>query len=306
MEARRLTQETITSRLDELPTLPTIVYELSRTINDPMSSTNDVEKIMANDLSLTTKVLKLVNSAYYAIPGGVSSLSRAIAYIGFDTVNQLVLSASILKALEVKGPQRFDVNEFWKHSIGVGIVSETIAKFVKHPTPTDLFTAGLVHDMGKIALFSVEPDAMLSIIAKATEASCSYLDAESALGIPSHTVIGQALAKKWSLPLTIQSIIRYHHVKEHNQRGGLNAVSNRNVDIVFLANLLTHALKFGNSGHTAILGAPRETLERLALNPETDLKPLLQEIKTSLSKTSDFLRVLGGGSGGASGSGGAA
>ncbi|MGZ3723048.1 MAG: HDOD domain-containing protein [Bdellovibrionales bacterium] len=294
MQAKQLTQEAITARLDELPTLPTIVYELSRIINDPMSSTTDVEKIMANDLSLTAKVLRLVNSAYYAIPGGVSSLSRAIAYIGFDTVNQLVLSASILKALEVKGPQRFDLNEFWKHSIGVGIASETVAKFVKHPTPADLFTAGLVHDMGKVALYSLEPETMLAIVAKATEAQVTYLEAELLLKLPTHTAIGQALAKKWTLPQTIQSIIRYHHEKDPNLRGGLTADANRNVDIVLLANLLVHALKFGNSGHAKVLGTSRETLERLALNPESDLKPLVAEIKSSLDKASDFLRVLGG------------
>jgi HD-like signal output (HDOD) protein len=292
--APQFTQETIIARLEELPTLPTIVYELSQIINDPMSSTSDVEAIMANDLSLTTKVLKLVNSAYYAIPGGVSSLSRAIAYIGFDTVNQLVLSASILKALETNGPQRFDLNGFWKHSIGVGIASETIAKYVKHPLPADLFTAGLVHDMGKVALYSLEQEAMLKITAYAKETALSYLEAETALDIPNHTIIGQALAKKWQLPLMIQSIIRYHHTKEHNQRSGLAGEGNRNVDIVFLANLLAHALKFGNSGHDKVAGAPREVLERLGLNPEHDLKAVLQEIKSNIDKASDFLRVLGG------------
>src|SRR4051794_25653694 len=110
--AQQLTRDAIVNHLDELPSLPTIVYELSRVINDPMSSTSDVEKLMANDQSLTAKVLSLVNSAYYAIPGGVNSLSRAIAYIGFDTINQLVLCASILKALETKGPQQFDINAF--------------------------------------------------------------------------------------------------------------------------------------------------------------------------------------------------
>jgi len=293
--APQLTQETIIARLDELPTLPTIVYELSQIINDPMSSTSDVEEIMANDLSLTTKVLKLVNSAYYAIPGGVSSLSRAIAYIGFDTINQLVLSASILKALETKGPQRFDMNGFWTHSIGVGIACETIAKYVKHPLPADLFTAGLVHDMGKVALYSLEQESMLKIAEHAKNAGVSYLEAETELNIPNHTIIGQALAKKWQLPLMIQSIIRFHHTKDHNQRGGLAGDANRNVNIVFLANLLVHALKFGDSGHAKVAGAPRETLERLALDPDHDLKTILQEIKSNLDKAQDFLRVLTGG-----------
>lgn len=294
MQAKQLSQEAILARLDELPTLPAIVYELSRVINDPMSSTNDVEKIMANDQSLTAKVLKLVNSAYYAIPGGVSSLSRAIAYIGFDTVNQLVLSASILKALETKGPQRYDMNAFWKHSIGTGITAETIAKFVNHPTPADLFTCGLVHDMGKIALYTIETDSMLAIVQRAETMNCSYSEAEISLNIPSHMKIGQALAQRWKLPNTIQTAIAYHHTKELNQRGGITPDLHRNVDIVFLANLLTHALKFGKSGHDKVLGAPKDVMERLTLDPEKHLKPLLGEIKLSLEKAADFLRVLGG------------
>jgi len=294
MAARQLTQESITARLDELPTLPTIVYELSRVINDPMSSTGDVEKLMANDLSLTAKVLRLVNSAYYAIPGGVTSLGRAIAYIGFDTVNQLVLSASILKALETKGPQKFDMNEFWKHAIGSAIAAETIAKFVRHPLPSDLFTCGLVHDMGKVALYTVEQEAMLEIVAVARAEGLSYGDAEAKLGIPNHMLIGQALANRWSLPSSIQAVIKHHHTKESSRRG-LSSELNMNVDIVFLANLLVHALKFGNSGHDKINGAPTEVLERLTIDPANDFKKLLQEIKSGLDKAQDFLRVLGGG-----------
>jgi putative nucleotidyltransferase with HDIG domain len=293
--ARALTTDSIAAKLDELPTLPTIVYELSRVVNDPMSSTHDVEKLMANDQSLTTKVLRLVNSAYYAIPGGVTSLSRAIAYIGFDTVNQLVLSASILKALETKGPQRFDMNGFWKHAIGVAIASETIAKIVSHPMPSDLFTCGLVHDMGKVALYTVDMEAMLSIVDTAKADQSTYSEAETKLGIPSHTVIGAMLAARWTLPAAIQAVIKHHHTKEPGLRGGLTAELNLNVDIVSLANLLTHALKFGNSGHDKILGAPKELLERLTIHPERDFKNVLQEIKKSMDKAADFLRVLGGG-----------
>lgn len=297
-EARKLppqlTLEMITAKLDELPTLPAIVYELSKVINDPMSSTNDVEKIMGNDQSMTTKVLKLVNSAYYAIPGGVSSLSRAIAYIGFDTVNQLVLSASILKALEVKGPQPYDMNSFWKHSMGVGIASETIAKFVSHPTPADLFTCGLVHDMGKIALYTISAETMLAIVKAAQDKEISYLEAELELGIPNHTMIGQKLSQRWQLPRMIQAVIAHHHEKEPGRRLGLTADLHRNVDIVYLGNLLIHALKFGSSGHGKILGAPKDVLERLTIDPEKHFKPLLSEIKSNLDKAQDFLRVLGG------------
>lgn len=294
MEAKVLTLDYISSKLDELPTLPTIVYELSRVINDPMSSTNDIEKIMAHDQSLTARVLKLVNSAYYAIPGGVSSLSRAIAYIGFDTVNQLVLSASIINALKVSGPTAFDLNQFWKHSIGVAIATETIAKSVRHPNPTDLFTAGLVHDMGKVALYTFDPDAVAKILHLTTQKQISYLEAETELDFPKHTHIGHQLAQKWNLPPFIAATIRHHHTKDAAQRAGLTADINRGIDIVLLANLLTNALKFGNSGHSKVLGAPTDVLERLTVDPDQGLKTLIQDIKAAQEKATEFLRVLGG------------
>lgn len=293
--AKKLTTDSIISRLDELPSLPSIVYELSQVVNDPMSSTTDVEKLMSNDQSLTMKVLKLVNSAYYAIPGGVSSLSRAIAYIGFDTVNQLVLSTSILQALEVKGEVGIDLPGLWKHAMGTAITSETIAKQIGHSQPVDLFTGGLLHDMGKVALYTLEPETMTTLVAHARTHGVSTYEAETQLQIPNHAVIGQALALKWNLPVHVRSVIRYHHVKDHNQRGGgLTTDIHRNVDIVFLANILVHALKFGNSGHDKILGAPKDVLERLTISPETGLKPLIQQIKIDLDRGQDFLRVLGG------------
>lgn len=292
--APKLSHEYLLSKLDELPTLPTIVYELSQVISDPMSSTSDVEKIMENDVSLTTKVLKLVNSAYYAIPGGVSNLGRAIAYIGFDTVHQLVLSASIINALDVKGPSEFDMNQFWTHSVGVGIASETIAKAAGHATPADLFTCGLVHDMGKVALFTIDREAMIKIVHKANEEQTSYNEAEKALGIPEHTEIGKMLAEKWRLPGQIQAVANYHHQDNNMKRGGISADLNQVVDIVFLANLLTHALKFGNSGHHKINGVNPEVMKRLTIDPQTGFKKLLVELKASLERAADFVRVIGG------------
>ncbi|MCC7405474.1 MAG: HDOD domain-containing protein [Bdellovibrionales bacterium] len=291
--ATKLNHEFLLTKLDELPTLPTIVYELSQVISDPMSSTTDVEKIMQNDVSLTTKVLKLVNSAYYAIPGGVSNLGRAIAYIGFDTVHQLVLSASIINALDTKGPSEFDMNQFWTHSVGVGIAAETIAKTVGHSLPADLFTCGLVHDMGKVALFTIDRESMLAIVQKARGSELSYLEAEQAMGLPTHAEIGKMLGEKWRLPQQIQAVALHHHQENNMKRGGISSDLNQVVDIVFLANLLVHALKFGNSGHSKILGVSQDVMKRLTVGSNTEFKTLLKQIKTNLEKAADFIRIIG-------------
>lgn len=291
--APKISTNDVVSKLEELPTLPTIVHELAKIINNPMSSTADVERLMASDQSLTVKVLKLVNSAYYAIPGGVSSLARAIAFLGYDTVYQLVLSASIFDALGTKSSNEFNVREFWKHSLGVAVASETIAKWSRHPQPADLFTCGLVHDMGKIALYSVAKETFLQVIKATDPGVMSYHEAEMHIDVPRHTQIGYLLARRWQLPGQIQAVIKWHHQKEPAHRSGLSADLNSAVDTVYLANVLTHALKFGNSGHAKIVGAPVDVMERLTINPQTDLKKLLLEIKSSLDRASDFLRVLG-------------
>ncbi|MEO0335107.1 MAG: HDOD domain-containing protein [Pseudomonadota bacterium] len=238
---------------------------------------------------------KIRNSAYYAIPGGVNSLDRAIAYAGYDTVHQLVLSASILKALEVKGgPSSFDINEFWKHSLGVAVAAETIAKIVRHPSPQDLFTCGLVHDMGKVAMFTLSPETVEEVSKLAEAESLSFQEAEVKLEIPNHTTVGYLLAQKWTLPSQFMACVKYHHQQDPNLRGGLASELNQSVDIIYLANLLIHALKFGNSGHSKVIGVPKEVMQRLTIDPDSGFKKLVHEIKAGLDGAAGFLRILAG------------
>lgn len=291
--APKLSADDILNKTDELPTLPTIVQELTQVINDPMSSTSEVERLMSKDQSLTTKVLKLANSAYYAIPGGVSTLGRAIAYLGYDTVHQLALSASIFSTLGVDASNsEFSVKEFWRHSFGAAVAAETIGKQIRHPSPADLFTCGLVHDMGKIAYFILAQDDFLQVVRTAKADGTSFADAETKLEAPKHTLVGARLALKWRLPSQIQAAVKQHHQRDATIRGGLSADLNRTVDVIYLANLLIHAMKFGNSGHSKVVGAPVDVMERLSINPQTDLKKVLLEIKQNLERAADFLKVL--------------
>jgi len=282
-------------KLDDIPSLPAIVYELSRIINDPMSSTKEVEAVMAQDIGMTTKVLKLANSAYYAIPGGVSSLARAIAFIGFDTIHQLVLSASIIQALDVKASPHFDANEFWKHSLGVAIGAETIAKHLQLPNPSDHFTSGLVHDMGKLALYIISNETLQEVIQLADKEKITFLEAETKLGLLPHTELGKILGEKWQLPKAISVAARFHHEPEPGKRHNLPADLQQTVDIVMLSNLLVHALKFGNSGHKKILGAPNELLHRLHIDTQGDLPGIVKNIKTQIDIAAEFIKMIGSG-----------
>lgn len=292
--AKPTTMDEIIKRVDELPTLPTIVYELNQVINDPLAAAADVEKIMINDQSLTARVLKLVNSAYYAIPGGVSNLTRAIAYLGFDVVQQLVLTASVLDTTAGDGPENgLNMKQFWLHSMGVAIAAETIGKHLQHKSPADLFTAGLLHDLGKVALQMINPELMAEIVKHAVSTGMTIDEAEAAFKNVKHTTLGKLLTEKWRLPRKIQVAAQFHHELDPAARQGVSVELHEIVDIVALANMMIHALKFGSSGHQKVLGFSKSMLVRLNL-PADQMKDLVEKIKKGLASADGILRIVGG------------
>jgi HD-like signal output (HDOD) protein len=291
MGAKKITYDDLQERLNDLPTLPTVVQELNRIIADPMSTIKDVEEVMLKDQSLTAKVLTLANSAYYAIPGGVSNLSRAIGFLGFDTVHQLVIAASVFYTLKVSGETDFDMIAFWKHSIGVAIVSEVIAEKIGHKQPSDLFTCGLVHDMGKIAIAMLETELLDEIAGLAKAEKISFFQAERKLENMTHTRIGKILGEKWKLPMPVQNCVLHHHEAKTNLRSGISPEMNQYVDIVYLANNLMHTLGFGNSGYKITPPMQREVLQRLNIKPE-EIGPMVKDFKEPLAAAESFLKIL--------------
>ena len=168
-----------------------------------------------------------------------------------------------------------------------------LARRVHHPSPSDLFTFGLVHDIGKLALFHITSDLFSEVIQLCSEANITYSQAEEQLGVPTHTQIGALLAAHWRLPFKLQMTIKNHHQMDLPARGPLNFEENQIVDLVFLANIVAHALKFGNSGHSVIRGAPKIVLDRLGMRQDGEFQTYLREVKTQLSHTGEFLRLLG-------------
>lgn len=278
-------------KLDELPTIPTVVIELNKLINSPMTSIADVEELMHADIGLTTKILKLANSGYYAIPGGATSLSRAITYLGYDTVSQLALTASALQSLKAKNHQYFNVGQFWRHSAAVAIGCEVIGKELKYITPSDLFTCGLLHDMGKLALLIVDEENFIETVRFAQISNLSSYEAEIEMDSPRHTVIGRELAAKWQMPQLLQIATAHHHQKSLELRGGLSDEYQQVCDIVFLSNLLIHALQIGHSGHSKVIGLSKEVIDRLEISTQ-GLKGIIEKIKAGVTQLDSFLKAI--------------
>src|SRR4051812_47089494 len=125
------------AKLQDIPTLPAVAMRVNQLINDPTSSSADIAEVLKKDQVLTAKILRLVNSSYYAIPGGVSDVQRALAFLGFNTLAQLVLGISVFSLFKDIEAEDFSMPSFWKHALGTAVCCEILAKRLKHPKPEE-------------------------------------------------------------------------------------------------------------------------------------------------------------------------
>jgi HD-like signal output (HDOD) protein len=149
---------------EDLPTLPVIMTKLIDAINDENSSASDLTKIMINDPAMSARVLKMANSAFYGLRFQVDNLKRAIVVLGFETVRMLALSTTILDLFGSRKQLAFEPEDFWLHSLGAAKSAQLLGTKIKTEIVRDtLFTAGLLHDIGKYVLALTLKDEYKSI-----------------------------------------------------------------------------------------------------------------------------------------------
>ena len=235
------------ARVQEIPTLPAVAMRVNELINDPTSSSADIAEVLKKDQVLTAKILRLVNSSYYAIPGGVSDVQRALAFLGFNTLAQLVLGISVFSVFKNIDVEDFSMPEFWKHALATAICAESIAKKLKYPKPDEAFTCGLLHDIGKLVLNEVDPARLASIVRETKRRNCSFVDIEREGDLPGHSFLGEVIATKWGLPQIIRLAIHYHHFDVSKMASILGSAKPL-IQMVRLANTIVVKNKIGNSG----------------------------------------------------------
>lgn len=283
--------------LESLPTLPMVALRLGELIHSRRSSVQQVAEVLRADPSLSAKLLRLVNSAYFGIPGGVTDVARAIPFVGFNTIYQLVLSVSVLDTLKTPAGLHFDPKALWLHSLAVASTARVLGEDLHHPDPGSLFTAGLLHDMGKIALAKVAPDAFVASVALARDEGLTSTEAEQRLGLPGHDRVGSDLARRWRLPAALSVPIEAHHavtkpelrermVGPHRVAAEVIAVSN----IIARDVAITAGVEADKGGHT-IEPQAAELLLVLGLG-KADLDSLYSRVMVQLERSRAFLNLL--------------
>jgi len=227
----------------DLPTLPTVAFEVNRLLEDVNTRIQDVTVAIERDQALTVKILKLVNSAFFGLRGRVGNISRAVIVLGFNTVRSAVLSVAVIEAFgKRRHPlQGFDIRRFWLHAIAVAVTSRHLAERLRSVAPEDAFTAGLLHDVGKLILYQFFPELFAQIWNEAAGQGLTFSDAETRFSPLGHAGIGRILARRWQLPEELVRAVGAHHAVAASQDLPLWLV-------VHAANAAVHAAEDGRVG----------------------------------------------------------
>ncbi|MCD4827951.1 MAG: HDOD domain-containing protein [Candidatus Cloacimonetes bacterium] len=207
--------EYIRSELEQiksLPTLPIVASKLLHMMDKPDVSMVEISKLIAVDPALTSRVLKIANSPYYGVRNRIDTIKLALVVLGLSEIRNVMLSVSLFRTFSRSdGDSRFDQEAFWRHSIAVAHFAKKIARDFRIRTHGEEFTAGLLHDIGKIIIAQYFGDTLGQIKSLTEIAGMPVFEAEEkALGL-SHMDIGAWLADKWKIPQHLTKTIRFHH-----------------------------------------------------------------------------------------------
>ncbi len=210
MTISRASFEEIIERVHTIPSLPEVVTQVCRLVNEPMANSSDVTKIMVKDAAMASKMLRMVNSVYYGLKEPVHDMEQAVRVLGFKTIRSIALSISVLNAFQQQNAC-FNMKSFWAH----GAVSACLCRMIAEKSgvcDAELaFTIGLLKGMGKLVLVENAPDETRAMVAVAREYKLSFHAAAREVIDTDDAEIGAWLAEKWELEPVIAQTIRFQY-----------------------------------------------------------------------------------------------
>lgn len=283
---RNVVQESgILTKLKDLPTLPFVVIKVMEVINDPRSSATDLAEVISTDQALTAKLLRLVNSAYYGFPNPISTISHAVALLGFNTLRSLIFSVATSDLFSMKGAEMvFDRQQLWLHSLGTAVCAKILAKHLGVPMAEELFIAGLLHDVGKVILDQYLHSEFIKVVEKVRSSNRPMYQVENELLGANHAEIGQWAAEKWRLPSLLAAAIRFHHTVEEAKDYAKVA------SVVHVSDALTKMKGIGRGGDNAEPSIHPIAHKVLRLDG-VNLSDILARLEKGVKECENFLHI---------------
>ena len=245
----------VVDRLQELPSLPAVVMELLASVDQEDVDISVLARKVSHDQALTAKTLRMANSSSYGLQVKVTTIQQAITFLGFQTTRNLITAAAVTGCFSAGRCAGFSEKAFWRHSIATAACARVLARRMRF-NQDYAFTAGLLHDIGRLVLVSTYPARYADAIAWRAAHDCVLVEAERAtLGVD-HVMAGVALAEHWNFSDTMRQAIAFHHEPERAGAGFL-------ATIIHVADAIVHALDI--AGEDAELVPPVSAVAWAAL-----------------------------------------
>lgn len=268
-------------KVEAFPGMPATAAKLLPLLDDPDSTPSEVENIVKYDPGLTANILKLTNSAYFGIPTKVSSIKQAIILLGWKRLVQVVTTICMSPLMQ-KAIPGYDLRsgELWRHSIAVSVAAELLVKALKIPDADEVFTAALLHDIGKLILGSFVKNDLEQIQAMVTK-GITFDVAESMVLGTNHAEVGGQILHKWSFPVELVNAVRWHHDPESCENTCVLS------DIVHIANTVGLMTGFGKAEEENNIEPIGPVVDRLGLKAN-HLEAMAQQTLQEVEKLSDL------------------
>ena len=265
-----LTLEHLDNEIQQLPSLSMIVMEVLSMIEKGNVDLPALMNKIGQDQALAARVLKVANSPFYGFSRNIASLKDAGIMLGIHTLQHIVTAAGIIGHFSTNENQNFNHVAFWQHSIGTGICAKVLASHCALDQET-AFTAGLLHDIGKLVMAVHFPYDFLQILEYRDEHDCLLKDAERSVLDFDHSIVGAKITEHWKLPALIISSIRYHHTPDAEPVLPL-------AGLVHIADIICRGMEIGNGGDNSIPVINSSVMQGLGLEWDA-VKGSLPEIE---------------------------
>lgn len=219
--------------------LPEVYYRVQELIDDPRHDLATLARVIESDTGLTARLLRAVNSPLYGLPRRVDRVSHAVSLLGSHVLRDIVLATTIVRTFGRLPSQRVDLSTFWHHSIYCALVARQLAQRCRVLHSERLVVAGILHDIGQLLLYRMQPAASLEVLnlAEPTDEG-AYLAERQVFGY-THAEVGAELLKTWRLPSSLQEVARHHHEPRPDGPYALETA------IIHLANSIANRLEPG-------------------------------------------------------------
>jgi putative nucleotidyltransferase with HDIG domain len=272
------------AQVTAFPGMPDTSAKFLSMLKDPDTSANQIEEVLKYDPGLTANILKLTNSAYFGIPTRVSSVKQAAVLLGWKRLLQLVMTMCMSTVMKKTVPG-YDLphGELWRHSVTVAVAAELVVKALKIPNADEVFTAALLHDVGKLVMGEFVQDD-LQQIEEMVAKGIAFEVAEFIVLGTDHAHIGAHILEKWTFPKDLINAVGWHHDPEKCENHCTFA------DIVHVANILGIMTSYDGGDNGNDTGLSDSVAERWGFKP-SHLESLAEQTLSGVNKLGDTLLV---------------